>query len=66
MRRGNGLWEVPALANHHRADKCGGSSGCVHDDTTGEIHNAPSRHDAAAPDPMGNRCIDNQQPDGRE
>ena len=66
VRRDLALREMAAFADNHRADKGRRTGRGVDHDAAGEIHHAPAGHDAAAPDPVGDRGIDEQQPQNRE
>ena len=66
MRRDLALREMAALANHNRADKRSRAGSGMHHNAASEIHHAPGGHNAAAPDPMGDRRIDEEQPQRRE
>ena len=47
-----------ALAEHQRADEAGDAGIDMHDRAAGEVEHAQAAEEAAAPDPMGDRAVD--------
>ena len=66
MRWLDGGWEAAAFANNKRTNQRGRTGGRVNDNAASKIQNTPFGHDAAAPDPMRDRCVNGQKPDCRK
>ena len=50
--------EADALAEDERADQAGDAGVDVHDGAAGEVEDAERAEEAAAPDPVGDRAVD--------
>ncbi len=58
--------KAAARPEHHGQDKCRDSCGNVDDDAAGEVDQAHLGKEAAAPDPVHDRRINDKHPDQRE
>src|SRR5262245_24231476 len=66
MRRPYVIGEPGARFDHDRQDQCRDASGQMHHETASEIQHPSGHEPAAAPNPMSNRHIDEEQPKHRE
>jgi len=64
MRRHGSPWVSLAFAKVKSSDKTRYAGIDVDNYSAGEIHNPHALKPSAAPDPMGDRCVDHYGPDG--
>ena len=67
VMRWHGLgWETLAITQHHGSNQRSDTGGDVHDDAASKVHDPQITQPTAAPDPVADRSVNQDQPSGRK